>query len=261
LFFGVVGWLMKQFKWPRPPLVLGLVLGDSIERYLFISIERYGMSWFARPVVAILFAMAIFGILRPFLADIKRQGGIGKMLTSFQAPTFYPTQLFTFFFIVLMGSLVMAALPWHFSAKIVPLVVGGIGIFVAASSLFNDMCRKPTAPAEESIGDKAQHEVGERIHMDLTSDTGHLPVRTIVQRAAIFFGYLVAFMATMAVIGLIPAVVVFVIVFMRLEGSERWSLVIPYVTVLVLGIYIAFDKFMAVPWPPTLIGHAPTVAG
>ena len=255
LFFGVVGWLMKQFKWPRPPLVLGLVLGDSIERYLFISIERYGMSWISRPVVALLFAMAIFGILRPFLADIKRQGGIGKMLTSFQAPAFHPAQLFTLFFIVLLGAMVIAALPWHFSAKIVPLVVGGIGIFVAASSLFNDMCRKSTAPAEESIGDKAQHEVGEKIHMDLTSDTGHLPVSTIVQRAAIFFGYLLAFMATMAVIGLIPTVVVFVIVFMRLEGNERWSLVIPYVVLLVLGIYIAFDQFMAVPWPPTLIGH------
>ena len=255
LFFGVVGWLMKQFKWPRPPLVLGLVLGDSIERYLFISIERYGVSWFARPVVAILFAMAIYGIVRPFLADIKRQGGIGKMLTSFQVPTFHPAQLFTVFFIVLMGALVIAALPWHFSAKIVPMVVGGIGIFVAASSLFNDMCRKPTALVDESLGDKAQQEVSEKIHMDLTSDTGHLPVRTIVQRAAIFFGYLVAFMATMAVIGLIPTVVVFVIVFMRLEGNERWSLVIPYVTVLVIGIYIAFDYFMAVPWPPTLIGQ------
>src|SRR6478672_6031982 len=54
LIFGVFGWLMKQFKWPRPPLVLGLVLGDSIERYMFISIERYGFSWLARPVVAVL---------------------------------------------------------------------------------------------------------------------------------------------------------------------------------------------------------------
>ena len=176
-------------------------------------------------------------------------------MTSFQAPTFHPAQLFTVFFIVLMGALLIAALPWHFSAKIVPMVVGGIGIFVAASSLFNDMCRKPTALVDESLGDKAQQEVSEKIHMDLTSDTGHLPVRTIVQRAAIFFGYLVAFMATMAVIGLIPTVVVFVIVFMRLEGNERWSLVIPYVTVLVIGIYIAFDYFMAVPWPPTLIGQ------
>jgi TctA family transporter len=255
LLFGVIGWLMKQFKWPRPPLVLGLVLGDSIERYLFISIERYGISWIARPVVAILFIMAIIGILRPFLSDIKRQGGIGKLLSSFQAPTFHAPQLFTIFFLAVMSALVIAALPWHFSAKIVPLVVGGIGIFVAGLSLFNDMCRKPTAAADEGLVDKAQHEVGEKIHMDLTSDTGHLPVRTIVQRAARFFGYLLAFMATMAVIGLIPTVAVFVIVFMRLEGQERWSLVIPYAAVLVLGIYIAFDFFMAVPWPPTLMGQ------
>ena len=38
LFFGLVGWTMKQFKWPRPPLILGVVLGDTIERYMFISI-------------------------------------------------------------------------------------------------------------------------------------------------------------------------------------------------------------------------------
>jgi TctA family transporter len=255
LLFGVIGWLMKQFKWPRPPLVLGLVLGDSIERYLFISIERYGISWIARPVVAILFIMAIVGILRPFLSDIKRQGGIGKLLSSFQTPTFHAPQLFTIFFLTVMSALVIAALPWHFSAKIVPLVVGAIGIFVAALSLFNDMCRKPSVAALESLGDKAQHEVGEKIHMDLTSDTGHLPVRTIALRAAIFFAYLLAFMATMWVIGLIPTVVVFVVVFMRLEGNERWSLVIPYAAVLVLGIYIAFDLFMSVPWPPTLIGQ------
>jgi hypothetical protein len=42
---------------------------------------------------------------------------------------------------------------------------------------------------------------------------------------------------------------------MRLEGPERWKLVIPYVVVLILGIYVAFDWFMAIPWPPTLLGH------
>src|SRR6201991_5222873 len=81
LVFGVFGWLMKQFKWPRPPLVLGLVLGDSIERYMFISIERYSFSWLWRPVVAVLLIMAIIGVVRPFLADIRRQGGIGKLLS------------------------------------------------------------------------------------------------------------------------------------------------------------------------------------
>ena len=91
--------------------------------------------------------------------------------------------------------------------------------------------------------------------MDLESDTGHLPVRTIVTRAARFFGYLLAFMASMALIGLIPTAFVFVIVFMRLEGPENWKLIIPYVVVLILGIYVAFDWFMAIPWPPTLLGQ------
>src|SRR5215216_3855797 len=62
LGFGVLGWVMKQFRWPRPPLILGVVLGDSIERYLFISIERFGVTWFARPVVVVLFLIAIVGL-------------------------------------------------------------------------------------------------------------------------------------------------------------------------------------------------------
>ncbi len=147
------------------------------------------------------------------------------------------------------------ALKWDFSAKIVPLVVGTVALTAAAISLFNEMCRKPDVAAIEGLVEQTQHEVGEKIHMDLTSDTGHLPVREIIARATWFFGYLIAFMGVMAVIGLIPTVAVFVVFFMRYEARERWSLVIPYAVVLVFFIWFAFDYFMAVPWPPTLIGH------
>jgi TctA family transporter len=254
LLFGVFGWLMKQFKWPRPPLVLGLVLGDSIERYMFISIERYGFTWLARPVVAVLLILAIVGLVRPFIADIRRQGGFGKMARSFQLPHFEPQQLFTIFFIALIGTLVVAAMPWHFSAKLVPLIVGTTALIAAGLSLFNDMCRKPEAAAAGGLAEQAQAEVEQKIHMDLESDTGHLPVQTIVRRAARFFSYLIGFMACMGVIGLIPTAAIFVVVFMRLEGPERWKLVIPYVTLLILAVWLAFDFFMSLPWPPTLLG-------
>src|SRR6201986_2651336 len=110
LIFGLLGWTMKQFKWPRPPLILGVVLGDTIERYLFISVERYGISWFARPVVAILFIIAIIGLVRPFLQDVRIHGGLKKMVTNFQAPRFDVTQLFTIFMICLIGAMVLMAL-------------------------------------------------------------------------------------------------------------------------------------------------------
>ncbi|HEY0566890.1 MAG TPA: tripartite tricarboxylate transporter TctB family protein, partial [Xanthobacteraceae bacterium] len=94
----------------------------------------------------------------------------------------------------------------------------------------------------------------QKIHMDLESDTAHLPMRTIVERAARFFGYLLAFMGAMAVIGLIPTVGIFVVFFMRVEGRERWTLVLSYAAILVLAIYVTFDRFMSVPWPSTLVG-------
>jgi hypothetical protein len=144
---------------------------------------------------------------------------------------------------------------WDFSAKVVPLVVGTIGLAAAVLSLLNEMCRKPEAKSAEGLVEQTQHVVEEKIHMDLTSDTGHLPVREIVVRAAWFFGYLIGFMAVMAVIGLIPTVAVFVVFFMRYEARERWSLVIPYAAILVAFIWFAFDYFMAVPWPPTLLGQ------
>jgi putative tricarboxylic transport membrane protein len=255
LFFGLVGWIMKQAKWPRPPLILGVVLGDTIERYMFISIERYGMSWLLRPIVALLFTMAIIGLLRPLLSDLRRQGGLRKMLTSFQAPRFHPSQLFTVFMIIVIGTAVAVASRWDFSAKVVPLVVGITALAAAGLSLFNDMCRKPAAAATAGLAGEFQQEVEQKIHMDLTSDTGHLPVREIIVRAAWFFGYLIGFMAVMAVIGLIPTVAVFVVFFMRWEARERWTLVIPYTVALVGFIWFTFDYVMAVPWPPTLLGQ------
>jgi TctA family transporter len=253
LSFGLLGWLMKQNKWPRPPLVLGLVLGDSIERYMFISVERYGFTWLWRPVVAVLLIIAVVGLVRPLIADIRRQGGIAKMAASFQAPTFQLSQLFTLFFIALIGTMVIAALPWHFSAKLVPLVVGTTALTAAGLSLLNELFRKPEKAI--GLGEEAQREVGEAIHMDLTSDTDHLPRAVIAQRAMWFFGYLLAFMASMAVIGLIPTAGIFVVTFMRLEGPERWPLTLTYAAVLVVSIFVVFDQFMAIPWPPTLLGQ------
>jgi hypothetical protein len=266
---------MKQFKWPRPPLILGVVLGDTIERYLFISVERYGISWFARPVVAILFIIAIIGLVRPFLQDIRIHGGLKKMVTNFQSPQFHLSQLFTIFVITVLGAACYMALSWDFSAKIVPLVIGIVALLAAGTSLFNDMCRKPET-GMESLIDQTIHEVerqigasgsgggggggdaavvDQKIHMDLTSETGHLPLNVIITRAARFFGYLLVFMGIMSVIGLIPTIALFVVFFMRYENSERWTLIITYATVLVIAVTFVFEHIMHIPWPPTFLGQ------
>jgi TctA family transporter len=267
LIFGVLGWTMKQMKWARPPLLLGLVLGEIIERYMFISVERYGVAWMTRPVVVILFALAFIGLLRPFLQDVRIHGGWKKMLTDFGRPTFRPSDLFYVFLLGLIAIMLYEASGWNMSAKIVPMIVGSLALFFGTISLLNQIFRplerevdlgmeaEAKSEVEGEVKTDAKPEVEQKIHMDLASDVGHLPTRVIVQRAGLFFGWLVAFMISMAVIGLIPTVPLFVIAFMRLEAREPWTLVIPQAAALTVFIYVLFDYLLTIPWPPTLLGQ------
>jgi len=252
LFFGLVGWIMKQFKWPRPPLVLGFVLGDIIERYMFISVGRYGIDWLSRPVVVVLFALAIMGLMRPLFHEYKSNGGIMGVLRNFGPAQFRWGQLFTIFFLGVILAMVVMASEWRFNAQIVPLIVGGVALTTVTLSLLNQTFRK--SPTAESIA-AAGPDAPKSIHMDIESDTGHLPLNTIIGRGALFFGYLVAFMASTYVIGLIPTIAVFVVVFMRVEGKEPWPLVLSYAAFMVIFVTVLFDRIMSIPWPQTLLGQ------
>lgn len=57
--FGIVGYLMKRFGYPRAPVLLALVLAPLMEKYLFISVQRWGMDWLFRPQVLILLVIVL----------------------------------------------------------------------------------------------------------------------------------------------------------------------------------------------------------
>ncbi len=56
--FGIGGYFMRRFGYPRPALILGLVLGGLMERYLYRSMMSYGFSWLTRPAVIVLLILA-----------------------------------------------------------------------------------------------------------------------------------------------------------------------------------------------------------
>jgi putative tricarboxylic transport membrane protein len=66
ILIGLVGWVFKRLDWPRAPLLIGFVLAVSAERYLWISMSRYGFSWLLQPsviiIVVIIIALLIGGI-------------------------------------------------------------------------------------------------------------------------------------------------------------------------------------------------------
>ncbi|MGC1444407.1 MAG: tripartite tricarboxylate transporter permease [Xanthobacteraceae bacterium] len=249
IFFGMLGWAMKHFKWPRPPLVLGFILGEVIERYMFISIQRYGISWMLRPVVVVMFIMAGLSLLRPLLQDIRTHGGLKKMVSQWGHPMFSPANIFAAALLCLFIAMISASLEWPFAARIIPTIVGTGAILFCSLSLINDVFGLHERNGGGALAAKSQ-----KIHMDIASKTAHLPAKIILTRGFLFFGWMAGFAACMALIGLIPTVPVFIIAFMRVEGREPWKIVIPMAASVVLLIYEVFDQLLAIPWPPTVAG-------
>jgi hypothetical protein len=255
LFFGMLGWAMKHFRWPRPPLILGIVLGGIIERYMFISIERYGVEWMWRPIVMVMFALSILTLARPLLQDIREHHGIRTMMSNFGAPRLTTDNLFPAALLCLFLVMLGTSVQWPFEAKIIPTIVGIVAVVACSLSLVNDIFSKQHGEGGIALSDKAKAVVTQKIHMDITSKTGHLPGGTILIRGFVFFGWMVAFLCSMATIGLLPTVPVFVIAYMRLEGPEKWQLAIVTAAIMTTLIYVVFDQLLSLPWPPTLIGE------
>jgi TctA family transporter len=254
LFFGVLGWAMKHFRWPRPPLILGIVLGGILERYMFISIQRYGVSWMLRPLVIVMFAMSVLTLTRPMLQDIREHHGIKAMLSNFGMPRLTTDNLFPAALIAIFVFMLVQSLQWSFEAKIIPTIVGVIALITCSVSLANDIFSKQHGVGVVGLADKAKAVVSEKIHMDIASKTGHLPGHIVLIRGFIFFGWMVAFLGSMATIGLLLTVPIFVIAYMRLEGGEKYRHCIIMAGIMVTLIYGVFDQLLALPWPPTYLG-------
>jgi len=69
LIFGVVGYFMVLYAWPRPPLILGLILGKIAENYLWISTAAYGGKWIFFPSVIILVILTIVIVAYPTIKE------------------------------------------------------------------------------------------------------------------------------------------------------------------------------------------------
>jgi TctA family transporter len=69
--FGVLGYYMRRAGYPRPAMILGLVLGDLMEKYLYRSVASYGYSWMARPAVIVIFIIAAVSLYLTLRGKLK----------------------------------------------------------------------------------------------------------------------------------------------------------------------------------------------
>jgi len=240
LGFGVLGWVMKKLAWPRPPLILGFVLGGIIERYLFISIGRYDWDWLTQPLVVVFFALAFVSLAGPLTRRL-RAAGLEQTLRVGR-PHFSISLLLSIAAAAVFVAAIVVSAGWPFSARIVPQVVAYTALACITASLFFEIfaVRAPlaanAAPAGAPPGDTTTTE------------------REKTARSAIFFVWVCGYLALSIVLGMLPALAVFVLLCMRFWGRESWGRAVGLAVCITLFAWLLFDRFLAVPWPQSLVG-------
>lgn len=72
LVFTALGLFMKRYGWPRPPILLAVVLTPLLEKYMNIAFATYGWSMLQRPAfLGILAVFAIGVVVSRFLNRMK----------------------------------------------------------------------------------------------------------------------------------------------------------------------------------------------
>jgi TctA family transporter len=69
--FGLLGYFMRLYGYPRPAMILGLVLGDLMEKYLYRSMASYGFTWLSRPAVVALLVLATASFVMTLRGRLK----------------------------------------------------------------------------------------------------------------------------------------------------------------------------------------------
>ncbi|MPY70874.1 MAG: hypothetical protein GEU92_12380 [Alphaproteobacteria bacterium] len=235
--FGALGWLMKRGGWPRPPLMLGFILGSKIQESLFLSLERYGADWILEPLPLFLGVLCVISIV----AGVFYQPGTGRRAPTqwTAAPRLSLPLALTAFLTVATVFFIAEAWEWEFQARLFPIAIAIPTLGFIAFQLCSDLFTVPAADGGARFADIRPEEAGSRAEL--------------VRGAVEAFGWIFGLLAAITVFGFPVALAVFVFSYMLLRGREKWWVAALVTAVLVTLLYTFFDGVLHVIWPEGLL--------
>jgi len=81
IFFGVLGYLFKKFKYEGAPLILAMVLGPMMEHNFRASLGLFDgrlSGFFERPISAVIMGIAIILLVFPLIPGMKKRPQLGE---------------------------------------------------------------------------------------------------------------------------------------------------------------------------------------
>ncbi len=235
LVFGLVGYAMKHGGVPRPPMVLGFVIGPIMENALFITNSAHdGLSWLARPIcliIAVLIVLSIVFAIRRRRA--RREAGTTIVADLGRTdPTVSMVAVGILLAVCVYG--LVPTFAWPADVGGTPMITMIPAICLALLALWQ----------------------GAREIRRLRAEGGEVfPVRGELPRAGQLYLWWIGVFALTVVCGQMVALPVFVALYLLVWGRYAWWIALLYAAAAWVFLYVMFDRIVAVLWYPSLLFH------
>jgi TctA family transporter len=234
LAFGTVGYLMKQGGLPRPPLVLGFILGPIMENALFITNSAYdGLSWLARPWCVVILVGIVLTVVFAARANHRQRRLPSGVQIGETGRTDHVVALGVLtLFLAIFAYAAIPALGWPRDTGNFPLITVIPGFVLTAAALA--LAWRGMAEARAGAD-------------------GAFPARGELLQAGHFLLWLLGIIAVTFVAGQLVALPLFMALYMLVWGGYKWWLALLYAVFGWAFLYIMFDQVIAVMWQPSLL--------
>lgn len=138
--FTIVGVILKRYGWPRPPLLVAVVLGPQVQQYLWLSVDRYGYDWMTHRGVILLFLLIVLTIAWPIYRQKRsRQKAMDMDLVhEVRRPLEQGSIALCLGLIALFSYMMWQGTHWPLRASIAVYFIGVLGLLLVSAQMVRD---------------------------------------------------------------------------------------------------------------------------
>ncbi|MYG10733.1 MAG: tripartite tricarboxylate transporter permease [Rhodobacteraceae bacterium] len=232
MVFGMVGYMMKKGGVPRPPMVLGFVIGPIMENALFITTHAYeGLSWLSRPACLIIAVLCLVSVA----VGIRRNAQKAESSQiAIESPRSDPTMSLAIVGLLLAFSIYGLTPTYSWAADVgrIPMLTFVPAVFMSLTALLLGVWR---------------------FRQTLTNGEDIFPNKSDLGRVFQLWLWLLGIVFVTIAVGQLFALPMFIALYFLTVTRYAWWVALLSAVGTWIFLYVIFDRTIGVVWYPALL--------
>ena len=240
LVFGIIGYWMKQGGIPRPPLILGFVLGPIMESALYVTYQAYGpISWMFRPICLVILILAVLTVIVSGLrARRQNKEGASVKIKEIQNEDQLAGFVFIFIMVLVFFLAGWQSLGWDRATGQFPIVVCVPAVILGLLALMRDGSSLKSSYQKTKDGFKGL--------------VARSQVARELPKASLLLLSLAGIVGVTVLFGQAVAIPIFILGYLVIRGKTTWAFAFSYALISGVMLYFMFGELIGILWYPSI---------